>query len=670
MLKTSKNLTDSKSKSLSGIANVASFVRIPLKRACINLSHHCADRLFVKLYANASPIRETLKQIQTKDKIIASACTAFVISNMDKVNISIAIMPMTQEFGWNSGAAGIIQSSFFAGYLLMQLPGGYFSTRLGGRRVLPIGLGTWSLATALSPVMAATLPTLALSRAMVGLGEAVAPTSIVDMIARIVRKEERASAVSLAFTGLHIGSIVGLLAAPALINAAGWRALFLAFGAAGLVWYIIFEALMLEVQTDDPETAAKLTSPMASSSTPDNESELNIPYRAFIRNRAVQALCFTHFANNWFHYTLLAWLPTYFTSVLNLEDLSEAAHTSLMPPIAGIICSLVAGPAADALIKSGWSVPLVRKVMQNIALLGPSACLLVACFLDGIMAGDKTLLVPLISLSLGLSSFSLAGLYCTHQDMSPKYAGAMLGLTNTTGAMAGVLSVSAVGIIYDHTSSWEAALLLPNIAIMLAGSLCFTLFGRNEAINFDLEDDSPLAVEKAIMPLKQYATSSISAAVHAVELLLPAPPKALVEAAKKARKAAELAASAMTEAADAIMHPRGDASDTATFSVTSMSSQQGMPEASSRQQAAYGTFGSGPLSTRNSFTSMVTTSLSGMQGRSSGSNSGPMLISLWTSASIMPDFDYQSSFEDAELYEAENEVERIMEEMRKKEGHH
>lgn len=31
--------------------------------------------------------------------------------------------------------------------------------------------------------------------------------------------------------------------------------------------------------------------------------EPHIPFRAFVRNRAVQALCFTHFANNW-------WVPT------------------------------------------------------------------------------------------------------------------------------------------------------------------------------------------------------------------------------------------------------------------------------------------------------------------------------------------------------------------------
>ena len=66
-----------------------------------------------------------------------------------------------------------------------------------------------------------------------GLGESVAPSAIVDMIARTVPKENRASAVSLAFAGLHLGSIVGLLAAPVVISTQGWETLFVASGAMG-----------------------------------------------------------------------------------------------------------------------------------------------------------------------------------------------------------------------------------------------------------------------------------------------------------------------------------------------------------------------------------------------------------------------------------------------------
>ncbi len=33
----------------------------------------------------------------------------------DKVNISVAIIPMAQDFGWSPTVAGLVQSSFFYG---------------------------------------------------------------------------------------------------------------------------------------------------------------------------------------------------------------------------------------------------------------------------------------------------------------------------------------------------------------------------------------------------------------------------------------------------------------------------------------------------------------------------------------------------------------------------
>lgn len=38
-----------------------------------------------------------------------------------QVNMSIAILPMSAEFGWNPQTVGLIQSSFFWGYLLTQV---------------------------------------------------------------------------------------------------------------------------------------------------------------------------------------------------------------------------------------------------------------------------------------------------------------------------------------------------------------------------------------------------------------------------------------------------------------------------------------------------------------------------------------------------------------------
>ena len=75
-----------------------------------------------------------------------------------QVNISVAIIPMAQDFGWSPTVSGLVQSSFFWGYALSQIPGGYLNSNVGGRRVLPTGVGLWSIATAVVPLVGGYIP--------------------------------------------------------------------------------------------------------------------------------------------------------------------------------------------------------------------------------------------------------------------------------------------------------------------------------------------------------------------------------------------------------------------------------------------------------------------------------------------------------------------------------
>ena len=54
-------------------------------------------------------------------------------------------------------------------------------------------------------------------------------------------------------------------------------------------------------------------------------------------------------------------------------------------------------------------------------------------------------------MALGLSSCSLAGLYCNHADLSPRYAAILLGMTNTAGAVPGIAGVAITGALLDAT---------------------------------------------------------------------------------------------------------------------------------------------------------------------------------------------------------------------------
>lgn len=64
---------------------------------------------------------------------------------------------------------------------------------------------------------------LLVSRAAVGLGEGVAPSAATDMVARIGKDTERSRSMSFIFGGLHVGSLLGLLVAPQLIEQFGWQ---------------------------------------------------------------------------------------------------------------------------------------------------------------------------------------------------------------------------------------------------------------------------------------------------------------------------------------------------------------------------------------------------------------------------------------------------------------
>ncbi|KAI3841058.1 hypothetical protein MKW92_051933 [Papaver armeniacum] len=432
------------------------------------------------------------KDLPLRYKLIGTTSLAFVICNMDKVNLSIAIIPMSHQFGWNSSTAGLVQSSFFWGYALSQLPGGWLAKLFGGRKVLEVGVLMWSLATICVPFAAGFMPALVLSRILVGIGEGVSPSAATDLIARSIPIEERSRAVAFVFGGLSVGSVAGLILAPPLIQTYGWESVFYLFGFFGVVWCFGFQfiegqsAFAVENITRTPQSiSGPVTSNSSTKSWKDVGSSLkDVPWKSFFKSEAVWAMTYAHFCGSWGHYTCLSWLPTYFSEELDL-NLTEAAWVSVLPPLASILVTSVASQVADNLISSGVETTTVRKICQTIAFLSPALCMTLSSVDLGLPPWE---VVAILTSGLALSSFALSGLYCTHQDISPEYASILLGITNTVGAVPGIVGVALTGYLLDSTHSWSMSLFAPSIFFYLTGTAVWLKYASSKPQKFSKSD--------------------------------------------------------------------------------------------------------------------------------------------------------------------------------------
>ncbi|GFH26151.1 ascorbate transporter, chloroplastic [Haematococcus lacustris] len=133
----------------------------------------------------ASAVAQSSSGWQQRWTIVAMCFVAFILCNMDRVNMAVAILPMREQFGWSTATVGLVQSSFFMGYLVTQIFGGIWADRYGGKLVLGFGVLWWSAATALTPWAAqAGLPVLLFTRAVMGIGEGVAMPAMNNMLSR------------------------------------------------------------------------------------------------------------------------------------------------------------------------------------------------------------------------------------------------------------------------------------------------------------------------------------------------------------------------------------------------------------------------------------------------------------------------------------------------------
>ena len=416
-------------------------------------------------------------RIPYRFKVIFLSFIAVFICYIDRVNISVAIIPMQEQFGWSELQVGIVLGTFYVGYMISMTLGGYLADKYGGKKVLGYALIIWSLFTIITPFFAYSgLWWLIFIRILLGLGEGVTFPAWHSIYARWIPFNERTRAVGFTNSGIAAGTVFGYVVAAIIIANYSWEWVFYSFGLMGIFWYFFWQRIV----TSYPEDNKNLSNnelQLIKAEAPSNSTPPSIPFLKLIKNWPFLAIAVATFCNNWALFTFISYLPKFINAPIADGgmgiDLGSSAfiYSLLMPSLVAMFSLILGGYISDSFIKKGYKVINVRKTVNSIGFFGSAIFLYLISLQDTLF--NAIFLLCLIQLCTGICA---GGFGVNHADLGPKYTGTLVGISGSIGMIAAIFSPMVAGLVLEVTSSWDVIFYICS-SILVFGGLFYLKFG-------------------------------------------------------------------------------------------------------------------------------------------------------------------------------------------------
>lgn len=234
-----------------------------------------------------------------------------------RTTMPLLIPSVAAEKHWSKTETGTILSSFFWGYTLTQVLGGYFSDKYGGQRVIYLAAIIWAAVTFLMPdllTMASytsatwSITWVVIVRIINGAAQGVHFPAMMSVVSQNLSATERTSFFSLLTSGGAIGTLITGTLGSFLLDYFGWATAFRIFGLLSIGWAMLLRNYMV---AQDKSRVVNMSNNRLMLSG-GGESQEEVPWLKLLTRSSVWACILTHACQNNCFFVLLSWMPTYF----------------------------------------------------------------------------------------------------------------------------------------------------------------------------------------------------------------------------------------------------------------------------------------------------------------------------------------------------------------------
>ena len=391
----------------------------------------------------------------------------YLITYLDRVNISTAAPEISKEFGFDKVTMGYIFSAFVWAYAIFQVPGGWLSDRFGARGVLTGVVTYWSIMTAATASAFSGLSFIVV-RFLFGVGEAGAFPGATRAMQLWYPRRERGLVQGVTHSASRFGAAIAPPIVVLIMSDLGWRPVFYICGGVGILWSLwwalTYRNLPEEhalVNRGELEQIRGLDAGGAIR-PPPIEKQTNVPWATLVRSGNMWAIMLAYFTYVYCLWIFLSWLPSYLIEARHFTLIKVGVFASL-PLFAGVIGDTVGGLATDWLLNKTGSARIGRRVVAIVGLLGCAVCIVPAALTE-----DAYTAVYGLTASMFFLEFTIGPSWAVPMDTGGKYSGTVSGMMNMAGNIGGALSPIVFGFLAQY-GSWQAPFIVA-AALLVAGS--------------------------------------------------------------------------------------------------------------------------------------------------------------------------------------------------------
>ncbi len=393
-------------------------------------------------------------------RLIPIAFITYSLAYLDRANFGFAVAgEMAKDLQITAATSSLLGSLFFLGYFFFQIPGAHYAANKSAKKLIFWSLILWGV-LAMATGLVSNITLLIIIRFMLGVVESAVMPSMLILLSRWFTKKERSRANTFLILGNPVTILWMSIVSGYLINAAGWRWMFIWEGLPAIIWAFFWWRLV----TDKPSNATWLTNEeIHSLESALQKEQQNIKpvknYAAAFKSKVVVLLCLQYALWSIGVYGFVIWIPSIIKAAPQMSIIKTGWLSSL-PYAFAIIAMITASYFSD-------------KTLNRKIFVWPFLLLASLAFYGSYLVGTNNFWLSFLLLVIaGMMMYAPYGPFFAiiTEALPANVTAGAIALINSFGALGSFAGSYLVGYLKGTTGNFGASY------IFMSGSLLLSAF--------------------------------------------------------------------------------------------------------------------------------------------------------------------------------------------------